>query len=135
MSEHERQKLTYRRNFQRRLSLLTLFLLFAGSLLSGINPSHEMEEMLGFDLDGLTATAASSENPTSYVVASSSQRSDNPMNSEGDDDDCLCWCGQVLAAQSFEMASPSVNLVLNESDDSSIPPAPPQVLFHPPRVA
>ncbi len=126
---------THRHSLQRSLGLLTLFFLFGGLLLSGFSPSREMEEMLGFDLDGPTATAASSENPISYVVASASQRSDNPVNTEGDDDDCLCWCGQVLAAQSFEMASPSMNLVLNESDDSSVPPAPPQVLFHPPRIA
>jgi hypothetical protein len=134
MSEHEQKELKYRHSFQRPLSLLTLFFLFAGLFLSGLNPSHEMEEMLGFDIETLSAAAAPSENPTIYIT-SSNQRPDDPVNSEGDDDDCLCWCAQVLAAQCFEIVSSPLQLSLIEPENSDVPAAPPQVLFHPPRVA
>src|SRR5260370_41553738 len=134
MTEHEQKELKYRHSFQRPLSLLTLFLLFAGLLLSGFNPSPQMEEILGFDIETLSTASAPSENPTVYIT-SFSQRPDDPVNSEGDDDDCLCWCDQVLPAQFFDMASPLRATVLSDSEITFVPSAPPRLLFHPPRLA
>lgn len=122
------------KGFQRLVGLFVLFLVLGGVVHSGFGPSYEMEELLGFCIEG-PSVADTSLNKSTIYVASSHHGPDGPVNSEGDDDDCLCWCGQVLPGEFFEMASPSQEFALYHPENAFLPSAPPRLLFHPPRLA
>jgi hypothetical protein len=122
------------KDFQRPVGLFILLLVFGGLVHSGLSPSREMEEMLGFDIETLSA-APVSPGHFSISIASPIHGHEDPLNSEGDDDDCLCWCGQVLASEVFDMASPSQAFARSDPEDTFLPSVPLRLLFHPPRLA
>lgn len=134
MLQHSKRDSIRRERYQRFVGLFVLFFVLAGVVISGFNSSREMEELLGFDLDGVSS-AAKPLNNSQLCLTSSPGGQDDPVNSEGDDDDYLCWCGQVLPTESFDIALPAVTFQVIDSDNASIPTAPPRLLFHPPRLA
>jgi|GEM_PF-4219947 len=122
------------KGIQRRVGLFILLLVLGGLVQSGLSPSREMEEMLGFDIETLSA-APESPGDFSVSIASPLPGREDPLNSEGDDDDCLSWCGQVLASEVFDMASPSQAFARSDPENRFLPSVPPRLLFHPPRLA
>lgn len=134
MSQNSTKASARRKRYQRFVGLLTLFFLLTGIAISGANSSREMEELIGFDLDAVSPPAQP-VNDSQFYLTSINNGQNDPENSEGDDDDCLCWCSQVLPTQSFEVALPSVTFVVTDSDTTPVLTAPPRLLFHPPRFA
>jgi hypothetical protein len=122
------------KGFQRPVGLFILVLVFGGMVDSGLSPSREMEEMLGFDIETLSAIPVSPGHFSVSIVSPLPGPGD-PLNSEGDDDDCLCWCGQVLASEVFDVVSPSQAFARSDPENTFLPSVPPRFLFHPPRLA
>lgn len=122
------------KGIQRRVGLFILLLVLGGLVQSGLSPSREMEEMLGFDIETLSAAPISPGTFSVSIVSPLPGRED-PLNSEGDDDDCLCWCGQVLASEVFDMDSSSQAFARSDPENTFLPSVPPRLLFHPPRLA
>ena len=51
------------------------------------------------------------------------------------DDDCICCCSHILPGVIFHVDEPDLAPSLNEPTVTTLPTAPPQSAFHPPRLS
>ena len=118
--------------FYRGVALFFVVFIIAGILISP--PSSEQFELLGIPLINVEESHAELPDTTTGFSSLLPTKSDQPQQSELPDDDCLTWCPHVLPSSPFGVADSSLSAVTTDQNVLLLLSAPPQRMFHPPRI-
>ena len=118
--------------FYRWVALLFVLLVLAEILFSP--PNSKQFELLGIPLVNVAAHDAHQRQKETQCVLASGCQNGEPQQSELPDDDCISWCPHVLASSPFSVAMQSMTALTANQNVLRLLSAPPQSMFHPPRV-